>query len=192
MDRASLKELAKNQISGNIGILFLCMLVVAVISIAAGVITGGIGMIFVAAPMQISMCMIYLNLAKNQKPTVGNTFDGFDVFGKSLWLSIITGFFMWAWMLLFIIPGIVKSFSYAMAPYILAENNDMTAREALRESKRIMDGHKGELFVLHLSFVPWLMLGSITCGIAMIYVIPYMNMTIANFYNNIKNQPTIV
>lgn len=192
MDRAALKELAKNQIRGNIGILFLCMLVVTIINVAAGAITGGIGMIFVAAPMNISMCMIYINLAKGQKPTVANTFDGFDVFGKSLWLSIITSFFMFLWSLLFIIPGIVKSFSYAMAPYILAENHNMTAREALSESKRIMDGHKGELFVSHLSFIPWLMLGSITGGIAMIYVTPYMNMTITNFYNNIKNQPTIV
>ena len=88
--------------------------------------------------------------------------------------------------LLLIIPGIVKAFSYAMAPYILADNPELTARESLNESKRIMDGHKFDLFVLQLSFFWWYILGSITFGIAYVYVIPYINATTANFYNSIK------
>ena len=188
MNRVEIKQLAKEQISGNIGMLFVCMLIVGMITNAATAITFGFGAIFVSAPMQISLCMIYLNLARGEKPKVENVFDGFGVFGKSLWLTILMSLFIMLWSMLFIIPGIVKSYSYAMAPYILADNDELTAREALNESKRIMDGHKGELFVLYLSFIPWILLAAITFGIAMIYVTPYMNMTIVNFYNGIKSQ----
>ena len=101
-------------------------------------------------------------------------------------LYIITNFFTFLWSLLFVIPGIVKIYSYSMAPFILADNPDFTAREALSKSKKIMNGHKFELFVLQLSFFWWYILDWITLGIASIYVIPYVNATTTNFYNKIK------
>ena len=79
-----------------------------------------------------------------------------------------------------------------MAYYVLAENPQMSANEALNESKAIMDGHKMDLFVLYLSFIPWMLLGSITLGIAYIYVMPYMQLTITNFYHKIKRPSTAV
>ena len=93
------------------------------------------------------------------------------------------------WSLLFVIPGIIKGYSYSMAFYILAENPDMTAKEAITESREIMNGHKWELFVLGLSFILWAFAIVFTLGIAAIYVEPYMQLTIANFYHNIKRQP---
>ena len=102
-------------------------------------------------------------------------------------LYIITNFFTFLWSLLFVIPGIVKIYSYSMAPFILADNPDFTAREALSKSKKIMNGHKFELFVLQLSFFWWYILDWITLGIASIYVIPYINATTTNFYNKINH-----
>ena len=64
----------------------------------------------------------------------------------------------------------------------------MTAREAIRESKEIMNGHKMDFFVLSLSFIPWILLVYVTLGIASIYVMPYMQLTYTNFYHNIKRQ----
>ena len=64
----------------------------------------------------------------------------------------------------------------------------MTAKEALDESIDIMDGHKMDYFVLVLSFIPWMILVSITCGLASLYVSPYMTATFANFYLAIKPQ----
>jgi uncharacterized membrane protein len=75
-----------------------------------------------------------------------------------------------------------------MSFYILAENPGMTAREALNESKRIMHGHKADYFVLSLSFIGWILLVSVTFGIAAIYVGPYVAATTANFYNAIKQK----
>ena len=180
--RKDIKFAAKTQIKGNIGMLFLCALIIGLI---AGT---GIGAIFAPA-LSIGMIMIYLALARGEKPQVGDIFKGINIFGKALWLNIITGFFVILWTYLLIVPGIIKAISYSLAPYILAENPNMTAREALRESKRITQGHKMDLFVLSLSFFWWIMLITITFGIAAIYVGPYMSASMANAYNAIKGQP---
>ena len=108
--------------------------------------------------------------------------------GKGWWLNILTVFFVSLWSLLFYIPGIVKSIAYSMAPYILADNPNLTARQALTISKQITKGHKWELFVLQLSFIGWHFVGMLTFGLAYIWIIPYMSTTTAHFYNYLKSQ----
>ena len=190
MTRIELKSAAKEQISGKIGILFVMMLIVGVIGGACAFIPvlGPIGTLIITSAFEISLCMIYLKLAKNEEISIGDLFNGFNITGKAVWLSIITYIFTFLWSLLFIIPGIIKVFSYAMAPYILADNPELTANEALTKSKEIMDGHKFDLFVLQLSFFWWYILGAITFGIAYIYVVPYVSATTTNFYNSIKER----
>jgi len=136
----------------------------------------------------ISFAMIYLNLIKSIKPQIADIFKGFNVFGKATLLGILMSVFTALWSMLFVIPGIIKAISYSMAPYILAENQTMTAKEALNESKRITKGNKMNLFILGLSFIGWILLGGITLGIAFIYITPYMEATMANAYIKIKEQ----
>lgn len=190
MNRAELKAAAKEQIKGNIGMLFLCGLIIAGISFACAIFP--IAMILVTPPLSVGLCMVYLGLTEGKKAEVGTMFKGFQVFGKSIWLTILVAVFTFLWTLLFYIPGIIKTYSYSMAFYVLADNPEMTAREALRESKEIMKGHKWELFVLELSFILWMILGLFTLGFAYIYVVPYMSTTVANFYQKIKRQPQVV
>ena len=179
-DRAQIKATAKLQIQGNIGTLFICMIIVCLLSS----ITFGL-----AAPaMGISLVLIYLGLANNRKPAASDSTTGFQYFGKALWLSIITGFFVMLWSFLLYVPGIIKLYSYRLAPYILAENPHMTAREALNESKRITNGAKKDLFILDLSFIGWFMLCGITFGLAGIYVYPYYQMTLTNAYLSIRSR----
>lgn len=194
MNRAELKAAAKSQIKGNIGMLFLCFLIIFGIGLACGFIpmVGSLASFLVTPPLSVGLCMVYLGLTEGKKAEVGTLFKGFQVFGKSIWLSVLIYVFTFLWSLLFVIPGIVKTYSYSMANYVLADNPEMTAREALRESKEIMKGHKWELFVLHLSFILWNLLGVITIGLAYIYVIPYMSASVANFYQKIKRQPQVV
>ena len=78
------------------------------------------------------------------------------------------------WSLLFFIPGIIKSYSYALAEFISRENPEKTATECLDESKELMNGHKMDLFLFDLSFIGWHILSALTCGILYIYVMPYM------------------
>ena len=91
--------------------------------------------------------------------------------------------FTFLWSLLFVIPGIVKAYSYALTPYILAKYPEVQAKEALKVSMKIMDGKKAELFVLHLSFIGWAMLAGITFGLlGIFFVIPYMAITDTLWY----------
>ena len=193
MSRIELKEAAKAQIKGKIGILFVCYLIIFGISIAAGFvpIVGGIVSLVLSPALGLGLCRIYLELTKGSGVEVSTLFSAFPSLGKALWLNILIGVFTFLWSLLFCIPGIIKALSYSMANYILAENPEMTAREALRESKIIMHGHKWEYFVIGLSFLPWNFLAAFFIGIPYVYVVPYMNATTANFYQSIKRQPQV-
>ena len=96
--------------------------------------------------------------------------------------------FTFLWSLLFVIPGIVKSYEYMMIPYLLAENPDMSREDAFAESKRMMDGNKWDTFVMDLSFIGWLLLGAITMNIVnILYTNPYMYLTHAELYHTLKN-----
>ena len=191
--RAEIKQQAKDQLKGNVWMLFLCTLIVGVIAGAAGIIPylGFLSAYLIAPPLSLGLTMIYLNVTYGEKPQVGTIFDGFQLYSKSILLNFLICLFTFLWSLLFIIPGMIKMLSYSMSYFILAENKDMTAQEALNESKVIMDGHKMDLFVLYLSFIPWALLCMVTLGIAGIYVGPYMSLTFTNFYHKIKaTQPT--
>lgn len=192
MNRAELKAAAKGQISGKIGILFVITLIIALISVAAGALLaaipgGGIIVSVVITPaFALSIIRVYLGVVKGETPVVKDAFCGFDDFWAAFKVTFLTGLFTFLWSLLFVIPGIVKIFSYSMAMYILAENKGKPALECIEESKAMTEGHKMELFVMGLSFLGWALLCGITFGIAAIWVIPYMQATYTNAYNLLK------
>lgn len=187
--RSQMKSAAKAQIKGNIGILFACHLVIGLISM----LTAPLGLGFLIAPsFVLSTNIIYIALTQEVRPSVSDVWKGFRAFGKALWLSIITWSFTFAWSLFLVIPGIVKGYAYLMAPYIFADNLGMSAREALAESKRMTNGHKFDLFVLSLSFIGWFLLIPITFGLIMIWLVPYTNATLANYYLAMKDEKSTV
>ena len=188
MTRSELKSAAKEQIKGKIGILFVMFLILfAIIMVCAFIpFLGRIATFIITPAFSLSLCIIYLTLAKKEEIAVGDIFKGFNQTGRALWLNVLIGIFTFLWTLLLIIPGIVKKYAYSMSFYILADNPELTAREALSKSKEMMNGHKWDLFVLQLSFFWWYLLVGVTFGIAAIYVTPYISATTANFYNSIK------
>lgn len=190
MERLELKMAAKDQIKGNIGMYFVCMLIVSCISGALGYIpkVGYILSFLFLSPMILAFARINLGMTNGEKVEVKPLLESFNDFGKALLLNILASVFICLWSILLVVPGIIKALSYSMSFYILAENPDMDAMEALEESKKIMEGHKWEFFVLLLSFILWDILGCITWGLAYIYVAPYKNATIADYYNKIKNE----
>jgi len=128
---------------------------------------------------------------RQESKGVGELFSQFDRFGDGFCLAFLSGLYVFLWMLLFIIPGIVASYRYAMAPFIMAENPGMTASQAIDASKELMDGHKAELFFLDLSFLGWMLLNVFTLGIGSFWLNPYMNAARAAFYRRIS-RPQIV
>ncbi|MBQ2891186.1 MAG: DUF975 family protein [Clostridia bacterium] len=192
MNRAELKAQAKEQIKGKIGILFIITLIIGVLTFAANFILsfipfGGFVSTFIITPaFGLSLVRVYLNVVAGGKPVAEDSFCGFDDFWSAFKVTFLTSFFTFLWSLLFIIPGIVKSYAYSMSMYVLAENKGKSALECINESKKMTEGHKAELFILGLSFFGWALLCGITFGIASIWVLPYMNATYANAYNLLK------
>ncbi|MBO7217282.1 MAG: DUF975 family protein [Clostridia bacterium] len=201
MNRAELKAAAKSQISGKIGILFVIMLIIGLISGIAGAILSGlpggglIVSIIITPAFSLSLIRVYLEVVKGNEPKAADAFCGFDDFWSAFKVTFLVGLFTFLWSLLFVSPGIIKSFSYSMSTYILAENKGKPALECIKESKAMTEGHKMDLFVLSLSFIGWAFLCAITFGIAGIWVVPYMQATYANAYNSLKpvveEQPNI-
>lgn len=139
----------------------------------------------IGGTVELGVCRFYLHRLDGRPAEVGDLFSAFDIFGRALWLRVLMGLKIFAWSLLFIIPGIVAAFRYAMAPYIMAENPNLTASQAIELSKQMMDGRKGDLFVLNLSFIGWGLLAGLTCGIGLLWLNPYMLMANAAFYRSV-------
>ena len=188
IDRAELKAQARQMMGGNMGMLIVCMVIVGALAGVCRAIPyiGPVLGICVLGPLSLGEAYIYLNLTRGYEPDVNVLFSGFQRFTDTLVLTILMRIFIFLWSLLLFVPGVIKAISYSQAYYILAEHPEMSGKEALDASIEMMDGHKMDYFVLLLSFIPWLLLCTITCGLAVLYVYPYMDATLVNFYQTIK------
>lgn len=128
----------------------------------------------------------YLKLSRGEEVTYKELFSKTDMFLVTLLALILMGIFKTLWALLLIIPGIIAAISYSQTYYILLDNPNLNAYDAIKTSKKMMNGHKFDYFVLVLSFSGWMILSTLTLGIGFIWLIPYMQVTLANFYDSIK------
>ena len=118
-----------------------------------------------------------------ENPELGEIFSGF----KGNYLNVVKIMFLMdlktlLWLFLFIVPGVIKAYEYSMIPYLLAENPNLSADEAFSLSKQMTTGQKADLFVLDLSFIGWIILGLICCGIGILFVLPYPQAARAEVY----------
>lgn len=144
--------------------------------------------VFLFQMLLVGACRFYVE-NRDYKAPVSKLLFGFQsgFYGNSVLVMFMKNLFVALWTLLFVIPGIVMSYAYRMVPYILAEQPDIDYREALRISKEMMYGQKWEAFFLDLSFIGWLMVGAVTCGIAGIfYVKPYVDATNVELYVTLR------
>jgi uncharacterized membrane protein len=138
---------------------------------------------FIGFPLEVGGRKYFVQSAQNfdNRGCFRFAFDGQNYFGivAAMFLRGLQNFL---WYLLFIIPGIVKSYSYSMVPYILADNPRIGASNAIRLSNNMTYGHKFDMFVLDLSFIGWYLLGTLAFGIGVLFVMPYANATQAELY----------
>lgn len=116
-------------------------------------------------------------------------FSQFDRFGTGFAQDFLRTLYTFLWSLLLIVPGIIAALSYAMTPFILEEHPELTASEAIARSKALMDGHKMDLFILHLTFLGWDILCALTANIGNLFLNPYKNAAYAVFYREITQGP---
>lgn len=165
--------------------------IASTILIAIGSAAGLLGLVqfIIGGVIQLGYAKYLLKQHKRQDASVSDLFSEFERFGQGFAQKFLVGLYTFLWTLLFIVPGIVKSFSYAMTPFILAEHPNLGTNEAIQASRDMMDGHKWELFVLSLTFIGWQILCAFTLGIGLLWLIPYMNAAYAAFYQKISRQP---
>ena len=149
-----------------------------------------VGSLLFSGVLTIGMNIILLQISREGASGFERMFDGFRKgLGNNIVASILVQVYTFLWSLLFIIPGIVKSYSYSMTYFILADNPDMTPTEAINESRKMMDGNKWRLFCLDFSFIGWYLLSILTFGVLLLWIAPYNMMAHAEFYESIKPQP---
>ena len=139
-------------------------------------------------PLSVGLFAAYRELycGTNVKVTENAFKTGFGNWGHHVGGMLLVAVYTFAWMLLLIIPGIIKSFAYALTPFILTDKPELSANEAIELSMKMMDGHKLDLFILYLSFIGWYLLSILTLCIGMLWVMPYMYTTMAAFYEDVK------
>ena len=128
---------------------------------------------------------------KGTLPEAGALFAPFKQYARTVGAVLLVFVYTLLWTLLLVIPGIIKAYSYSMTFYILRENPEMTAGDAITASQKMMDGHKMDLFLLSLSFIGWAILASITFGIGYLWLIPYIYTANAAFYETLKKETSV-
>ncbi len=185
MTRADIKIRAKGILRQNYALSLVPYLIYIAISALAATFTFGLGFI-ITLPLGVGMQLIYIMLWRDERPSFELMFQSAfsENFGRKLGGMLLVSVFTFLWSLLFVIPGIVKMYSYAMTPYILAKYPNVEAMQAINISQRIMRGRKLELFVVELSFLGWQLLSVLTFGILnILYVTPYICITTAGCFD---------
>lgn len=183
------RRAAWEKLRGKWGTMAIATLIYALILGACGALSliyiGGFAALFLTGAFALGLAIMALAAARKQEVRAAQLFDGFKNYGSSLALYLLIAIFTALWTLLFIIPGIVKAYSYSMSWYILADNPQMGANEARKRSMELMRGNKWRLFCLHCSFIGWLLLCILTLGILTLWIAPYLQTAQAEFYRDL-------
>lgn len=167
---------------------------IAITGVAANIIpvVGFLITLLIGLPLGYSFALLFLRFVRGGKDNmVQRLFDCFQDYGKSFGTAFMVGLYTFLWSLLFIIPGIIKGLSYGMTYYISKDHPEYSIDDCINASMKMMDGHKMDLFLLELSFIGWALLSILTLGIGMLWVYPYMQTSIAHFYEQLKAEQPV-
>lgn len=191
MNRAELRAKGRAQLGSSLfgGNWISSVLVVLVYTLVFSIASGTcIGYILLYGPITYALSKIYImNKRNNCGFNVGDLFTylGED-FKETFLLGLMETIYITLWGFLFVIPGIVKTCSYSMAFYIKTDHPEYNWKQCIEASKKMMDGHKMDYFILQLSFIGWIFVGTFACGVGTFWVESYINATNIEFYESIK------
>lgn len=162
-------------LAGTAAYIILAALVMAVVFFVLGSI------------IEVGYARFNLDLVDGQKaPELGTLFGYFSHWKTTAAARLLQGLYVFLWSLLFVIPGIMAGYSYAMTSYILAEYPELTAGEAIERSKAMMYGNRWRLFCMQFSFIGWDILCMFTLGIGNLWLLPYKHAATGAFYREIS------
>jgi uncharacterized membrane protein len=183
-----LRNRAWEQLRKSYWMVFVAVLIVFAVPTASAI--GVIGFIIIG-PLMVGLSIYLVDLIdqKTDGKKIELILEGFKrSFANSMVAILLVQVFTLLWTLVFIIPGIVKALAYSMTPYVIAEDPTIDAMTAISKSQELMRGHKMRLLGLYLSFLGWFILSILTLGIGFIFLAPYIQLTVANFYVDIRGK----
>jgi len=186
-----LMQMARESLKGKWGLAIGTFVVYLLITVTLQVIpvAGPIVSLIISGPFSLGLAIFSLAISRNQEARLEQIFQGFNNFGTALGTYLLMVLFILLWMLLLIIPGIIAALSYSMTFYILADDKSIGAMEAIDKSKQMMYGYKWKLFCLGLRFIGWALLCILTLGIGFLWLFPYIQVSVAKFYDDVKANP---
>lgn len=188
LSNRELKRNAWDQLRKSYWMVLVVTLIVTALPAASSI--AAVGFV-IAGPLLVGQAIYLFDMIENKTDgkKIELVIEGFKrSFINSFVATLLVGLFTFLWSLLLIIPGIVKSLAYSMTSYIIADEPGIDALDAIKKSQEMMRGHKMELFMLILSFIGWFLLGAITFGVGMFFVMPYYQTTLANFYLELRGK----
>jgi uncharacterized membrane protein len=188
IENREIREQALSVLSDQWGIAIGTFLVYSIILIATQLVPfiGAIGSLIIGGPLLLGLSVFTLKLSRKENIRLDQLFEGFQNFGTALGAYLLMALFVVLWMLLLIVPGIIASLAYSQTFYIIAEDETIGPMEAIDKSKKMMYGYKWKYFLLNLGFIGWIFLSILTFGIGFLWLVPYMQVSRARFYDLVK------
>ena len=149
---------------------------------------GGLCSLFVGLPVAYGIAVVMFGVFKGKDVDFGVLFEGFQDYSRIFVTKLLQGIYTALWSLLLFVPGVIKHYSYAMTDYILKEEPEMKNNAAIEKSMAMMENNKMKLFLLYLSFIGWAFLCILTFGIGFLFLQPYVQVSHAAFYEDLKAQ----
>ena len=188
-----LMKMARESLKGKWGLAVGAFFVVIAITAAIQSIpeAGALLSLIIGGPFTLGMATFSLSLSRDQEARFEQIFDGFRDFGKALGAYLLIILYVFLWLLLLIVPGIIAAISYSMTFFIMVDDPAIKATDAMDKSKQMMNGYKWKFFYLQLRFLGWALLCILTLGIGFLWLSPYYHVSIAKFYDDIKDNPAV-
>ena len=186
-DSKYFRDLGWEQLQGRWGAPAIFTLVWMAISLVASSVSGLLSLFLL--PMQYSYEVAFLeNKRTGAEFKLEKLFDGYKDFLRIFGTLLLEGIYVFLWGLLLIVPGVIKSISYSQIHFVLKDNPELSFNAAIERSMAMMEGRKMQYFLLQLSFIGWILLAIITCGVLSLWVNPYISATNAHFYEYVKEE----
>ena len=185
------RNLGWAQLSGRWTPAALFTLAYMALCMVAGALTGPLVYLvsLMLMPMTYSYNVAFLDDKRSASEfKIEQLFDGYKDFLRIMGTMLLTNVYQFLWTLLLIVPGVIKAISYSQTQFILKDCPELSFNEAIERSMDMMEGHKMQYFLLWLSFIGWILLAIISCGILSLWVNPYISATFAHFYEYVKDE----
>lgn len=187
-ENSVLMQMARQTLQGNWGLAIGTFVVYMIASCIVAFIPflGPLLSLIIGGPLILGLYIFFLEFSRGNDARMEQIFEGFKYFGTAFGAYLLMAIFTMLWTLLLIIPGIIAAISYSMTYYIIADDRGISALDAITKSKHMMNGYKGKYFCLMCRFIGWGILCLFTLGIGFLWLIPYIQVSSAKFYDDIK------